>query len=156
MTNVTGTGRTLVGGFIDFSPAPELLVYAVFDFARTVQSWVFGPHPGVHLADGTNDVRYCARLDGPAAGGDLTVTISLAEDLENWDKIVKGFEEGVDAFLQIELLPEFPMGILFVGVFCSNAGSDRFLDKAEVRAENIGSRRLHSCRGSFCGKFRSK
>jgi len=107
----------------------------------------------MHLADGTNGARYCARSDGPAAPGDPAVTISYAEDLENWDRIIKGFEEGIDTFLQTEIIPQFPMGILFVGVLCSNAGSDHFLNKADIRANYIGSRRLHSWQGSFCGMF---
>jgi len=134
----------------------QLPLDSEIDLSSDILSDIFGPQAGELLTHGTKRVLHCPRSDGPFAGRDSAITVSLREQLEHWDRILVAPEERVEAILNTECSPAVPMVVEGVGVFRINAGSDRFLNKAAIRLEFSGLRTWQSCQGSACGNCKLK
>jgi hypothetical protein len=84
-------------------------------------------------------------------GGQPSVAIPFAEDLEHRDWVFPGGKLGVDIVGQAECVPARPMLVHYIGALFRNSGPDAFIDKAEIRAQRIGLRRWQSIQVRLCG-----
>ena len=75
------------GRIIFLLVSAELLGQAVDEFAGGCVAVVLGPHAGHRLAHFTPGVLHCSSADGVTEGGGSSVPPSLAEYLEEGDRI---------------------------------------------------------------------
>lgn len=129
------------GRGVNFGERAELPLDAKVSGAGGIFANVFGPHAGELLAHRAQGVLHCARSDGFTAGGHSAIAIALGEDLEERDGVCEVAEERVDVLGSAEMIPPRPMVVKCGRAAGSNAGSDRFLNKAEVSAELMCLRR---------------
>jgi hypothetical protein len=127
----------LVWGRVSFGVASELLAETKLVFAGCCQPRVWGPHAGESLPHCTQGSFHCARLDRLLTGCEVSGTIPLPKDLEEQDRIPHIREPGVDAEVRTEGGPDEPSFFVCVGSSRNDAGSARFLRKAEVTEESI-------------------
>ena len=125
------------GGFIGARVGAQLSVDAEVSVTYFVFAGVRGPHAGELLADRSKRPLHCARLDTSPAGSELTVLVALGKYLENGDGVSPFPKERIHPVVGAELFPALPMPVTGVGRLRNDAGSDRFLNKAEVSAERM-------------------
>ena len=68
---------------------PELSANPEVYGPMAVFAKVLGPHTGELLSHSTEGVLHCSRSDAVMAGGQAAVSVSLSEELEDWDWINK-------------------------------------------------------------------
>ena len=112
--------------FIGALVGAQLSVDAEVSVTYFVFAGVRGPHAGELLADRSKRPLHCARLD-----------TSLGVYLENGDGVSPFPKERIHPVVGAELFPALPMPVTGVGRLRNDAGSDRFLNKAEVSAERM-------------------
>jgi len=117
-----------------------------------IQADVRGPQASVRLSDMTKGVLNCARSNGFTAGREASIAVSVSENLEVRKRIVPFFEPGIHGVFGTEFQPQVPRAIGGFGALSHDAGSDRVLDKKEIRAEFSSDRGVHSRHGDICGK----
>jgi hypothetical protein len=70
-------------------------------------------------------------------GGESPVAITLAKDLDNWDRIIPSLQVWVHIVLQAELFPASPMRVHGIGSLTGNARSDALVNNTEISTECI-------------------
>ena len=128
-------------GCVGEGVAAELAGKTEVDVAVGVETGVRGPHAGVFLRDGTDDVLHSARLDGSTAGGQATVAVALGKELEDKDGVRGADEVGVDVKGVTEGNPMLPGALVGSGALSRDPRSYGFLNKEHIRAEFITGRR---------------
>lgn len=137
--------------FVNFAVGSWLPMDSEVFFACSIASEIFGPHPGVRLTHGLQCALHSSRLDGDAAGCQPSISVTLAEDLEDWCWVVMCAEERVKTEVIVEVIPSIPMFIHDgSGLFNSDSGACCFLNKLEITAEFIHFQSRQSCHGSSC------
>lgn len=141
LDNSDGDRLATLGRGVQTFPSCKESGEPVLMLARACQSFVFGPHAGHRLADGTYGVLHCSSCDGLTAFCKTTVSVSLGKDLEVGDRIFDIFQKGVDFVFCAKSKPDIPGVILASGTFRTDASSAGFRCKQQVSAECISRRR---------------
>ena len=115
-----------------------------------IQARVWGPQPGIRLANRSYGVLHCPSADRVAAGSDCAGAVLLGKQEEEWHGVTAQ-SVGVKMESGTEVFPEPPRGTGVGGSLARQTACCRFLKSAPVKAVALAEFRGCSVQEVACG-----